>query len=146
MHYHSRDSVRFPIVFSLLCISSSIPQFGTVLVDRQCIWYSKDKVIDGVTSQKTKRESETTSKCVAQLLTEFESWSNQTNIQTSNLSFSRSNHRIYPCNASVACFPKCKTVTKKKIIIWRTNNSKVPLEHFGEFLSFASAKPNKSRR
>lgn len=34
----------------------------------------------------------------------------------------------------------------EKKIIWKINNSKVSLEHFGEFLSFASAKPNKSRK
>lgn len=113
IHYDSRDSVRFPIMFSLLCIGSSMPQFGTAFVNQQCIWYSKDKVTDGGTLQKTKRQCETTSKCVAQLLTEFESWSNQTNMQTSNLSFSHSNCCIYPCNASVACFQNVRQLQKK---------------------------------
>lgn len=64
-------------MFSLHCISSSITQFGTALVNQQGTWYSKDKVTGGGTSQKTKRECETTSKYVAQLSIEFELWSNQ---------------------------------------------------------------------
>lgn len=49
----------FPL-FSLLCIGFSITQFGTALVNQQCTRYSKYKVTDGGTLQKTERDCETT--------------------------------------------------------------------------------------